>query len=121
MTLDVGEVGFRISDFGFRVISGWSVDSRTLVSGDLYFALRGPSHDGHDYVADAIRKGAAGVVVDHSIEGVRNALVVQDTLDALQSLAGWARKRWGGKVIGVTGSAGKTTTKDPIAQLLSVD
>ncbi len=120
MTLDVGEAGFRISDFGFRVISGWSVDSRTLVSGDLYFALRGPSHDGHDYVEQAIQKGAAGVVVDHSIEGVRNAMVVPDTLRALQSMARSARERWGGQVIGVTGSAGKTTTKDAIADLLSV-
>ena len=68
-------------------ISGWSVDTRTLAPGDLYFALRGPSHDGHDYVEQAIQKGAAGVVVDHPIEGVRNAMVVPDTLRALQSMA----------------------------------
>jgi UDP-N-acetylmuramoyl-tripeptide--D-alanyl-D-alanine ligase len=103
------------------LISGWSVDSRTIAPGDLYFALRGPSHNGHDYVEEAIRKGAAGVVVDHPIDGVRNALVVKDTLGALQSLAGWARKRWGGQVIGVTGSAGKTTTKDAIAHLLAAE
>src|SRR5713101_6028360 len=121
MTLDVGEAGFRISDFGFRVISGWSVDTRTLAPGDLYFALRGPSHDGHDYVEQAIQKGAAGVVVDHPIEGVRNAMVVADTLRALQSMARSARVQWGGQVIGVTGSAGKTTTKDAIAHLLSAE
>ena len=103
------------------VISGWSIDTRTLAAGDLFFALRGPSHDGHDYVEEAIRKGAAGVVVDHAIEGLGNALVVPDTLGALQSLAGWARKQWGGQVIGVTGSAGKTTTKDAIAHLLSAE
>ena len=84
MNLDVrrwiSDSGLQISDFGFGIVSGWSVDSRTLVPGDLYFALRGPSHDGHDYVEQAIQKGAAGVVVDHPIEGVRNALVVQDTL-----------------------------------------
>ena len=102
-------------------VAGWSVDSRTLAAGDLYFALRGPSHDGHDYVGEATRKGAAGVVVDHAIDGVQNALIVADTLGALQSLAGWARKRWGGQVIGVTGSAGKTTTKDAIAHLLSAE
>jgi UDP-N-acetylmuramoyl-tripeptide--D-alanyl-D-alanine ligase len=102
-------------------ISGWSVDTRTLAPGDLYFALRGPSHDGHDYVEQAIQKGAAGVVVDHPIEGVRNATVVPDTLRALQSMARSARVRWGGQVIGVTGSAGKTTTKDAIADLLSVE
>src|SRR5712671_3685351 len=119
MTLDVGKAGFGISDVG--MVSGWSVDSRTLGPGDLYFALRGPSHDGHDYVEAALRKGAGGVVVDHPIEGARNALVVKDTLGALQSLAKWARKRWGGQVIGVTGSAGKTTTKDAVAHLLSAE
>jgi len=113
MILDVGgAVG---------LVSGWSVDSRSLVAGDLYFALRGPYHDGHDYVEQAIQKGAAAVVVDHPIEGIRNAVVVQDTLAALQSLASRARKSWGGQVIGVTGSAGKTTTKDAIAHLLSAE
>jgi UDP-N-acetylmuramoyl-tripeptide--D-alanyl-D-alanine ligase len=114
--LDVGGV----SSAGL-VASGFSVDTRTLAPGDLFFALRGASQDGHDYVEEAIRRGAAGVVVDHVIEGVQNALVVPDTLGALQSLAAWARKRWGGQVIGVTGSAGKTTTKDAIAHLLSTE
>jgi UDP-N-acetylmuramoyl-tripeptide--D-alanyl-D-alanine ligase len=102
-------------------VAGWSVDSRTLAPGDLYFALRGPSHDGHEFVDEAQRKGAAGVVVDHAMEGIRNALVVSDTLWALQSLAGWARRQWGGQVVAVTGSAGKTTTKDAIAHLLAVE
>jgi len=74
-----------MSDFGPGwVISGWSIDTRTLAAGDLFFALRGPSHDGHDYVEEAIRKGAAGVVVNHAMDGVRNAVVVADTLGALQ-------------------------------------
>src|SRR3989441_10137708 len=111
MTLDVGrwilEVGGVSGAMG--TVSGWSVDSRTLAPGDLYFALRGPSHDGHNYVEQAIQKGAAGAVVDHPVEGAPNEVVVQDTLRALQSLANWARARWGGQVIGVTGSAGKTT------------
>src|ERR1700681_3160959 len=116
------DVGGRAGFAGPRlVVSGFSIDTRTLAAGDLFFALRGPSHDGHDHVEEAIRKGGAGVVVDHAIDGVRNALVVPDTLGALQSLAGWARKRWGGQVIGVTGSAGKTTTKDAIAHLLSAE
>ncbi len=112
MTLDVGQG---------LIVSGWSVDTRTLAPRDLYIALRGPSHDGHDYVAEAIRKGAAGVVVDHPIEDVANALVVKDTLEALQSLAARGRKQWGGPVVAVTGSAGKTTTKDAIAHLLSAE
>ena len=125
MNLDVAQwisdFGFRISDVGFGIVGGWSVDSRTLAPGDLFFALRGPSHNGHDFVEQAIQKDAAGVVVDHPIEGVRNAVVVPDTLRALQALASWGRKRWGGQVMGVTGSAGKTTTKDAIADLLSVE
>src|SRR5688572_9441053 len=105
------EVGDWISESGDvsgtgMLVSGWSVDTRTLEPGDLYFALRGPSHDGHDFVEVALQKGAVGVVVDHAIQGVRNALVVKDTLAALQSLAKWARARWGGQVIAVTGSAG---------------
>jgi UDP-N-acetylmuramoyl-tripeptide--D-alanyl-D-alanine ligase len=84
--------------------------------GDVYFALRGPNHDGHDYVGTALEKGAAAVVVDHG-EG----LLVQDTLEALQVAGRFAREIWGGIVVGVTGSAGKTTTKDAIAHLLSVE
>jgi UDP-N-acetylmuramoyl-tripeptide--D-alanyl-D-alanine ligase len=121
MKLDVGD---WISEVGEAegtgmLVSGWSVDSRTIEPGDLYFALRGPSNDGHDYVAAALAKGAAGAVVDHAMDNSRKTLVVRDTLAALQSLARWARKRWGGQVIGVTGSAGKTTTKDAIATMLS--
>ena len=74
-------------------VSGWSVDTRTIEPGDLYFALRGPSNDGHDYVEEALRKGAVGVVVDHEVGDSRKALVVKDTLAALQSMARWARKR----------------------------
>jgi UDP-N-acetylmuramoyl-tripeptide--D-alanyl-D-alanine ligase len=101
-------------------ITGWSVDTRTLEAGDLFFALRGPHHDGHDYVAAACEKGAAGVVVERPIGGAQ-ALIVPDTLLALQNLAAWARRHWGGRIVGVTGSAGKTTTKDAIAHLLSTE
>ncbi|MBI1788377.1 MAG: UDP-N-acetylmuramoyl-tripeptide--D-alanyl-D-alanine ligase [Acidobacteria bacterium] len=102
-------------------VSGYSVDTRTLAAGDLFFALRGACHDGHDYVAEALRKGAAGAVVDHEIPGLGPALVVEDTLRALQELARRARIEWGGKVVAVTGSAGKTTTKDYIARLLETE
>ncbi|SPE34391.1 UDP-N-acetylmuramoyl-tripeptide--D-alanyl-D-alanine ligase [Candidatus Sulfopaludibacter sp. SbA3] len=103
----------------FRV-SGWSVDTRTQNPGDVYFALRGPNHDGHDYVERAFAQGAAGVVVERS-SGVPGEMLVPDTLGALQSFGNWARETWSGTVIGVTGSAGKTTTKDAIAQLLAVE
>ena len=101
-------------------VAGWSVDTRTQNPGDVYFALRGPNHDGHDYVAQAIAQGASGVVVERG-SGVPGEMLVPDTLRALQSLGQWARETWGGTVIGVTGSAGKTTTKDAIAHLLAVE
>jgi UDP-N-acetylmuramoyl-tripeptide--D-alanyl-D-alanine ligase len=101
-------------------IAGWSVDTRTQNPGDLYFALRGPHHDGHDFVPSALKRGAAAVVVDRGL-GAPRELRVPDTLRALHGLARWARRQWGGSVVGVTGSAGKTTTKDAIAHLLSVE
>jgi UDP-N-acetylmuramoyl-tripeptide--D-alanyl-D-alanine ligase len=102
-------------------VSGWSIDSRTVNPGDCFFALRGPAHDGHDYVGQAAEKGAAVAVVEkgEQIGSDIPQLVVPDSLVALQALAAWERARWGGTVVGVTGSAGKTTTKDAIATLLS--
>ena len=123
MTLDLQEIGAVMGAAGAprpMRASGWSVDSRTQNPGDVYFALRGPNHDGHEFVSAALNNGAAAAVVDHEM-GLDGELVVGDTLAALQTLSAWARDRWGGKVIGVTGSAGKTTTKDAIAHLLSVE
>jgi UDP-N-acetylmuramoyl-tripeptide--D-alanyl-D-alanine ligase len=100
--------------------TGWSVDTRTQSAGDVFFALRGPNHDGHAFVSAALERGAAATVVDHET-GAARELIVQDTLAALHRLAAWARGRWGGKVVGVTGSAGKTTTKDAIAHLLAAE
>jgi UDP-N-acetylmuramoyl-tripeptide--D-alanyl-D-alanine ligase len=113
-------IGSSAASASGRKISGWSIDSRTIAPGDLFFALRGPQNDGHDYVDVVLAKGAAGAVVDHDL-GRPALLIVPDTLAALQKLAAWARCRWGGKVVGVTGSAGKTTTKDAIAHLLAVE
>jgi UDP-N-acetylmuramoyl-tripeptide--D-alanyl-D-alanine ligase len=101
------------------LVTGWSVDSRTLRPGDLYFALRGPNHDGHAYVSEVMAKGAVAAVVDREVEGGAAVLRVEDPLAALQKLAASARREWGGDVVGVTGSAGKTTTKDVIAEMLS--
>ena len=104
-------------------ITGWSVDTRTVAQGDLFFALRGPNHDGNAYVDDALRKGAVAAIVDEKIGSAREndpVLVVPDSLVALQKIAAWARNQWNGEVVGVTGSAGKTSTKDVIAEMLAV-
>jgi len=98
-------------------VTGWSVDTRTLRPGELFFALRGTRLDGHDFVGEALSKGASGVVVEREV-GTDRAIVVADTLVALQQLAARARQRWGGTVVGVTGSVGKTTTKEAIACVL---
>lgn len=100
-------------------VSGYSIDSRTLEPGDLFFALRGDNSDGHEHLAQAFERGAAAAVIDREVSANGNTLRVVDSLGALQQLARWARKRWGRKVVGVTGSAGKTSTKDVIATLMS--
>lgn len=98
------------------VVTGWSVDSRTLAPGDLFFALKGPNHNGSEYVDEVLARGAAEAVVEGGAGN--NRLIVPDTQAALEKLALWARERWGGDVVGVTGSAGKTSTKEVIARLL---
>src|SRR5438045_4140362 len=109
MTLEIQKVAEAMAAAGrppSKIASGWSVDTRTQNAGDVYFALRGPNHDGHDFLEAALQKGAAAVVVDRS-SGIAGELVVRDTLCGLQTLGAWARMKWGGTVIGVTGSAGK--------------
>jgi UDP-N-acetylmuramoyl-tripeptide--D-alanyl-D-alanine ligase len=103
-------------------ITGWSIDSRTIAPGDLFFALRGPNHNGNVYVDEVLRKGAVAAVANEVAADQTKpgpVLVVPDTLKALQSMAVWARRKWAGEVIGVTGSAGKTSTKDVIAAMLA--
>lgn len=106
-----------------RVCSGFSIDSRTLKAGDLYIALRGEKHDGHHFVAQAMAQGAVAALVAESFvapAGLPGPLLrTQDTLVALQELARRARLTWQGRVIGLTGSAGKTTTKDLVALVCS--
>src|SRR5579863_1840001 len=101
-----------------EIVTGWSVDSRTLAPGDLYFALRGPNHDGNRYVAAALERGAVAAVAECA-EGSGPILAVPEAQCALLDIARWARAQWGGEAIAVTGSAGKTSTKDAIADLLS--
>ena len=102
-------------------ITGWCVDSRTIQPGDLFFALRGPHHDGHDHASAAAAGGAVAIVVEREVEAACPVIRVRDTHAALQRLAAWARERWNRKIVAVTGSAGKTTTKDVIADMLAVE
>lgn len=103
--------------------AGYSIDSRSLQSGELFFAVKGERLDGHDYVEAALAAGACAAVVEEAqlarFANREKVLPVADTLVALQSLGKAVRKLWGKPVIGVTGSAGKTTTKEAIAQVLA--
>lgn len=123
MTIDLGaaarELGWE-APVPSLVASRWSTDTRTLEPGSVFFALHGPHHDGHDHLAEAFEKGALAAVVDREVEAQGLLFRVPDTLKALHALAEWARRRWTGHMVCVTGSAGKTTTKDAIAHLLSL-
>jgi UDP-N-acetylmuramoyl-tripeptide--D-alanyl-D-alanine ligase len=105
-------------------VAGVSIDSRTLRAGELFVAIHGPRHDGHDHVEVALGHGALAAVVAESQasrygESVRiRCLVVGDTFEALKQLARAVREAWGGKIAGITGSVGKTTTKEILAALL---
>ena len=120
---------------GGRVVSGrpdqrierWSIDTRSLAPGDLFVAVRGDRFDGHDFVAAALAAGAAGAVVTatpalpEAGKGGPAPLLIQvaDTTRALQDGAREVRRRSGAKVVAITGSAGKTTTKELTAEFLS--
>ncbi|MGB9606437.1 MAG: UDP-N-acetylmuramoyl-tripeptide--D-alanyl-D-alanine ligase, partial [Bryobacteraceae bacterium] len=113
-------IGAKVPQAGDRLVEGWSVDSRTLRPGELFFALKGPRFDGHDFVGEALARGACAAVVARPVDRVAGPLLeVADTQQALEDAARWARRRFRGRVIAVTGSAGKTTTKDAIAALLA--
>jgi UDP-N-acetylmuramoyl-tripeptide--D-alanyl-D-alanine ligase len=93
-------------------LSGVQVDSRQVQPGDLFVALSGENHDGHDFAADAVARGAAAVLGTQVLEISAPLLIVPDALAGLNTLAAAARTRFKGPVIAVTGSAGKTTTKE---------
>ena len=99
------------------IAGGISIDTRTLEDGDLFVALHGPNFDGHDFVHDALSKGAVAAVVDKDNEG--SVLKVEDTMVALEALGLAARERTGATIIAVTGSVGKTGSKDALKFALS--
>lgn len=104
--------------------SSFSLDTRTLAPGDCFFAIAGPNHDGHDHLAAAVEAGATGLIVSREDalpelpDGV-TVVLVEDTTRALQDLAAWYRNETGVRVVAITGSVGKTTTKELTSLLLA--
>ena len=117
--------GSTAARIGTATATGYSIDSRTIQPGDLFFAIHGERFDGHDFVEAVIETGAVAAVIAranlerYASDAIRKRLLlVDDPLAAMQRLASSVRRYWGKRVIGITGSAGKTTTKEAIAQVL---
>src|SRR4029453_3603427 len=100
-------------------VKGYSIDTRTLKPGELFFAIKGPKFDGQEFVGQALDKKPAAAVIERPVQSGEGAVIrVSSTIEALQNLAREGRGRWGMPIIGVTGSAGKTTTKEMTAAVL---
>lgn len=126
--------GTLVSGEGRARLKGLSTDSRNIAPGDLFLALKGERFDGHGFVKEVLRRNAAGVMVQEDWWGrqeeknkIRNSLLpnqvviaVEDTLRALGDLAGWWRQQHKARVVAVTGSTGKTTTKEMAAGILGL-
>ena len=119
------EAPASVPNAGALLASGYSIDSRTIDAGELFFAVRGERHDGHDFVAAAFGRGAAAAVVSRARAAslpdaalAHPLLIAEDSLLALQALAKHIRRQWGRRIVAITGSAGKTTTKEAVAAAL---
>ncbi len=106
---------------GKRVVEGFSTDSRSLKPGELFIPLRGENYDGHDYFLQAVQRGAAACLSEEVVAGLPVPVIrVPDTLRALGDLAAAVRNSFCGPLVGVTGSSGKTTTKEMLASILAL-
>ena len=103
------------------MISGVSIDTRTLSTGDVYLAINGEQFDGHDFIAQAQQQGAVALIVSKKVESDLPQIIVKDTRLALAELAGALRDKLPLKVCAITGSNGKTTVKEMIAAILAVN
>ena len=120
----IGEFLAASGEFDHKALAlGYSIDSRTIRPGELFFAVKGERRDGHAFVAQALARGAVAAVVRKDqlarYSVITGLLAVDDTLAALQTLGTAVRRLWAKTLVGVTGSTGKTTTKDAIAHVLS--
>jgi UDP-N-acetylmuramoyl-tripeptide--D-alanyl-D-alanine ligase len=122
--VETGTAGTLANGSKSAVFNKISIDTRTLQTGDIFFAIRGPNLDGHRYIPDALAKGALGAVAERSYQypeefpGNRVLIKVEDTHKALKDLAAWTRRRWTGTLVAITGSMGKTTTREFVTQVL---
>ncbi len=116
-------LGAKASDGAPAQVSGMSIDTRTLEKGDLFFALQGENRDGHDFVENAFKAGAAAAVVTAPnvarLKGFGPLLVVDDVLKGMERLGRASRARMTGRVVAVTGSVGKTSTKEALRHVLA--
>jgi UDP-N-acetylmuramoyl-tripeptide--D-alanyl-D-alanine ligase len=128
MKLTVHEIaravnGSALDEQGTIAPSGYSIDSRTIQPGECFIALRGKSQDGHRFIAEAVAKGASLIIAEEKTQFEAPpelpVILVPDSLQGLQQLARHARRKWGGPVVAITGSTGKTTTKEIASFLLS--
>lgn len=112
-----------ISSFQDQTVQGVSINSKSIQQGNLFIPLKGEKHDGHEFVEQAMRQGAGASLWQKDVPNPPTnlpILIVDDTLEALQQLARVYRDELSLKVVAVTGSNGKTTTKDILAEVLSV-
>ena len=116
LNINYGKVFGSLKDLNLRKVS---IDSRSLQPGDLFLALKGPKNDGHNYIKEADSRGASCFVVEKKINTKKPYILVEDSYKFLDKLANYRRKKFKGKMICLTGSNGKTTTKEIIYSLLS--
>ncbi len=119
------EAPASVPNAGALAATGYSIDSRTVAPGELFFAVRGERHDGHDFVVAAFERGAVAAVVSRARAAslpdaalAHPLLIAEEPLTAMQALALHVRRQWGRRVVAITGSAGKTTTKEAVAAAL---
>ncbi len=111
--------GINAQVVGDAFISGITIDSRAVNENDLYIAIKGENFDGHDFSQSAVENGAAAVMCHKDIDVDCPKIIVEDTQEAFLALASWYRERFDFPVVGLTGSVGKTTTKEMICSAFS--
>ena len=122
--VESGTGGTLVTGSREAMFSHVSIDTRSLKGGDVFFAIRGPNRDGHRFIPDALSQGALGAVAEETYQypgefpAGRVLVKVADTHEALKDLAMWVRRRWPGTLVAVTGSMGKTTTREFCAHIL---